>query len=366
MIQTGLKDLTIIIPTYQRPEFVLRQHVYWRDSDAQVLILDGSPQAMYIPASLQAPNIRYLHSGMSFPERLSTAGRHITSKYCAMLGDDEFFAFSGLRAALQRMESDPSVLGCVGRCLYFFVDQGRFLMKDAYREWTPFSESATNQSARMDEDLPPNKTHMAHYAVMRSGEWARIMQDAYRQPFSCAYVYERLVNLQRALLGRTEILEDLLWFRSMENRNISINVAGSPDFLVWALDPKYASEVIHYRRIATDLLLKGGVSPDQVAEYEKRFVEVGVQRIVERKSKFSHRFRMKYQRGLLKWSPKRLRLFVKRTLPARFLSFSGWEGYGVERICESLVSRKTRFETSEILRIRDLALQTAENAERIG
>ena len=366
MNQTGLSDLTVVIPTYLRSEYVRRQFNYWRGSDARVVILDGSPEPQDVPDSLKSENICYVHSGTSFPQRLSTAGQFVKTRYCVMLSDDEFFAFSGLRSAIAKLNTDPEVLGCVGRCLYFFVDQGRFLLKDAYREWVPFSDAAATQRIRLDEDLPPRKTHMAHYAVMRSEAWVEIMENAYRQTFSSAYTYERLVNLQRSILGRTVILEHLLWFRSMENRNISVNVVGGPGFLAWALDSRYATEVAQYRTIAKDLLLKGGVAPGDAETFERRFFELGVQKTLERKSKLRKRFRDKYREKLLQWSPKRLRLFVKRHLPARVLSFSGWEGYGIDGVCESLLARQTQFERAEVERVRDLALETAASVGRHG
>lgn len=359
MKQTGLSDLTIVIPTFQRQEFMLRQYEYWGEADATVVILDGSPTPTIIPDSLKRLNIRYVHSGSSFVERIAAAGEHVSTKYCAMLGDDEFYTFSGLRAAVGRLDTDPSVLGCVGRCLYFFVDQGRFLMSNAYRQWGPFSESAVEQAIRLDEDLPPRKTHMAHYSVMRAKEWTQIMADAYQKPFSCAYVYERLVNLQRALLGRTVILEHLLWFRSMENRNLSINSLGSPGFLAWALDPNYENEVAEYREIALSLIMKNGVPPEQAVQYERRFFELGVSTTVARKSKLGHRSRIIFQRNLLRWSPKWFRMLAKRSLPAKVLSFSGWEGYDIEKICNSLIAYRTEFERVEIERVRELAMESA-------
>jgi hypothetical protein len=150
----------------------------------------------------------------------------------------------------------------------------------------------------------------------------------------------------------------------MENRNISVNVVGGPGFLAWALDSEYATEVAQYRTIAKDLLLKGGVAPGDAETFERRFFEVGVQKTLERKSKLRKRFRDKYREKLLQWSPKRLRLFVKRHLPARVLSFSGWEGYGIDGVCESLLARQTLFERAEVERVRDLALETAASVER--
>lgn len=359
MFGGGLSRITIVIPTFGRPRFLMRQFAYWKNSDAKVVILDGSPTPVSIPPTMMSSNIRYVHSGGSFPTRIVSAGEYVSTPYCAMLSDDEFFTFSGLRASLSRLDTDPTIVGCVGRCQYFFVDQQRFLLKDAYREWKPFSPDAVTQSLRLDEDLPPNKTHMAHYAVMRSNVWKDVMLNAYGQTFSCAYSYERLVNLRRTILGRTEILEDLLWFRSMENRNITTSTASGPNFLAWVRSPEYSGEIGEYRRIATRLLVEGGVDPLEAKEFEHRWFSVGVDQTILRKSKLRKRFRDWYRQKLLVWSPKWFRLFVKRHLPNRLLEFSGWQGYGLDEMCDSLASRGTRFDREEIELIMELSLATA-------
>ena len=101
---TGLSELTIVIPTVSRPLFILRQHEYWRDTDARIVILDGASSPISVPSSLQSPNIQYIHTGTRFNERLATASQYANTKYCALLPDDEFFLVSGLRAAIRRLE----------------------------------------------------------------------------------------------------------------------------------------------------------------------------------------------------------------------------------------------------------------------
>jgi len=359
MTRTGLSRISIVIPTYKRPLFVLRQYKYWRDTDAQVVVLDGSPQPLVIPETLSSANLRYVHSGKSFVERLKSASQYVLTPYCIMLGDDEFLTYSGLRAAIKRLDDDHSIIGCVGRCLYFFVDQERFLLADAYREWKSFSQGTIDQRNRLDEDLPPNKTHMAHYAIMRSRIWAQIMANAYEREFSCAYAYERLVNLQRALHGKTEILENLLWFRSMENRNTYLSTSGGPDFLTWARSPRYADEISVYRKMARQLMLNAGVNPVDVPTFEERWFTVGVKLTVLRKSTFKARFRRWFRPRLFRWTPKYFRLFAKRHVPNRLLRFTGWQGFDVDDTLNSLSDRSTYFDLAEIEFIRDLSIATA-------
>ena len=359
---TGLSNLTIVIPTISRPLFVLRQFEYWGETDAQIVILDGAASPIDIPRTLLRSNVRYVHTGTRFNVRLANAGSFVNTDYCALLTDDEFFLPSGLSAALQRLDDDPSIIGCVGRCLYFFVDQDRFLLKDAYREWKPFSAAATALMKRLDEDLPPNKTHKAQFAVMRRAAWVQMFEQSYAKFFSSGYTYERLLNLSRTIQGRTELLEDLLWMRSMENPPISsANVprTGKSAFLPWAQSEEFAAEIAEYRGIALRMLTDAGLSSSEAKEYERRFFEGGVKHTLARKSKLSKRLRDWFRASLLRWSPKKLRLFVKRNLPAELLSFSGWEGYELDDMVESLTRRGTRFDANELRRIQHLSLATS-------
>ncbi len=47
----GLERLTVFVPSFGRPEFILRQLVFWSGTAAHLLILDGSPDP--IPESVR-------------------------------------------------------------------------------------------------------------------------------------------------------------------------------------------------------------------------------------------------------------------------------------------------------------------------
>jgi hypothetical protein len=283
---------------------------------------------------------------------------YIRTPYAVLLCDDEFYTFSGLRSAIGRLDQNDNLVGCVGRCLYFFVDQGRFLMKDVYREWREFSHPTLTLEQRLNEDLPPNKTHMAHYAVMRSEPWVEILEAAYRQEFSSAFVYERLVNLGRSLRGQTVILEDLLWFRSMENRNISTSVMNSPDFLTWAQSSIYSDEVDRYRVIVRNVFVQFGIAPSKVEEFQRRFIEGGVEFTLARKSGKRRLIKRQIQNYLLTRTPKIARTLGKRFLPNAILRFAGWEGFELSAVIKSLVQQGTNFNLSELEFIRSLVMHS--------
>lgn len=360
MVFRGLNDLTIIIPTVSRPLFVLRQFEYWGATDAKVVILDGAASPIAIPAELERDNVRYVHSGNRFNERLATAGQFVSTKFCVLLTDDEFYLPSGLLAAIKRLEADSSIIGCVGRCLFFFVDQGRFLLSNAYREWRPFPTDKTSLMDRLDADLPPNKTHKAQFAVMRSQAWIEMFERSYSTFFSSGYTYERLLNLTRTVLGRTEMLEEVMWMRSMENPPISsANVPrrGTGEFVVWATSAEFATEIAQYREIARGILRSGGLGESECRELEERFFVGGVLRQSNKQAKNAKSLSRRLEKFVLANSPRQLRLWAKRHLPNRVLKFTGWQGHEIDKMCAILEDLGTRFDYRELERVSELSLE---------
>ena len=356
----GLSDLTIVIPTVSRPLFVLRQFEYWGETDANVVILDGASEPIAIPGELVRPNIRYVHSGSRFNDRLATAGDYVHTRYCALLTDDEFYLPSGLRSAIERLDSDSTIIGCVGRCLYFFVDQGRFLVNDGYREWNPFPSGTPDLQTRLDSDLPPNKTHKAQFAVLRSSVWVEMFKSSYSVFFSSGYTYERLLNLSRTVQGKTEILEHLLWMRSMENPPISsknVPRRGIGEFVNWARSEAHSDEVSTYRGIALGILMRGDLDEHQARLYEERFFVGGVTRQAAKQAKNSRSMQRKLERLALTRTPKWFRQAAKRYFPNRLLRFTGWQGFELDQMCQSLSVRGTHYVREELDRIADLSLR---------
>jgi hypothetical protein len=69
--------------------------------------------------------------------------------------------------------------------------------------------------------------------------------------------------------------------------------------------------------------------------------------------KWSHRFRkIAFFR-----TPKPLRLWAKRVLPDRMVRLTGWQGFDLDTMSESLASRSTRFSRPELDRIAELSLK---------
>ena len=358
----GLSRLTVVIPTISRPEFVKRQITFWSQFDAQVRILDGAATAIDLSQFGQIPgNVQYLHEPQKFNERLSNAWKHVNTEFACLLPDDEFFLPSGLIASLEHLDKNPTVTGCVGKVLMFFVDQGRFLTYQDYEYWKDFATESRTAESRVQEVLPPNKVHKVQFAVLRSPIWKEIFTSSYGDFYSTGYLYERMLNLHSAVLGRTVVLDELMWMRSMENPPLT-NAAVPRDnggMLGWADNPSNRDEVLHYvKKVERIIGSDGSIEASKAHEFAERFVYGGFEthRIKVQNSKRS--FRRSLSEALIRYAPKSIKLAAKRIGPRKVLGYLDWQGFVIEETCNKLEKNAIAFNKRELQLIERLALET--------
>lgn len=357
-----LNQVSIIVPTVSRPFAVRRHFDYWRGTGAQVLILDGASEPMTLTDEERSTsNVHYIHSGARFNDRLASAGRFIKTPYAALLCDDEFFLKDGLRECVKYLDENPEVIGCGGKVLGFFVDQKRFLAFPMYEDWRRFPLDANDVKARLDFALPPSKAHKVQFSLFRSEVWAEIFHASYKDFYSCGYVYERILNFYSAILGRTELLDCVLWMRSLENLPLSTeNVPryGKHEFDSWGTSPEFAEEVEHWRNRSRDLLSNvPSLSNDEVENFLYRFIDGGIQRQVAKVSKKRMQIGPKIGRLLIAAGPSSIKKFAKRYIPSRFLRVTGWQGMELDELLKGLDSDGIRACRKSLQEVQGLALR---------
>lgn len=359
----NLEDLTVVIPTISRPLFIRRQVRYWSSLNAQVVILDGATERNTDSCLQSLPaNIRYIHQPVKFNQRLSTAHQFVSTEFACLLPDDEFFVPHGLNRAIEVLRNEPELIGVVGKVLYFFVDQGRFLCTRAYEDWKNFRPESVTAWDRVREVLPPHKAHKVQFGIYRSGPWKEIFYESYCDYYSTGYLYERMLNLYSAVLGKTVVIDDLMWMRSMENPPISNDAVPRDDrggMLGWADDPAMANEVEHYVAKVRSLIGRGhGISQEQAAAAADSFVFGGFEKHREKVEKSTRGVWPQIRRFLMEKSPKGIRMWAKRHAPSAVLERFEWSGYSLDEICEQLRTRRIGFSKSDLEIIQALALQT--------
>jgi glycosyltransferase domain-containing protein len=217
-----LSLLTVVIPSYCRQDFVVRQFAYWHGSGAAVIIMDGSPQPL--ASDLQQAiesfvDITYVHSETSVVERLKRAADLVKTPYTVLCSDDEFLLFSGLCSAIKLLEQDSELVACIGQSLnYYLSNHGAKCSYgtgyDTYR-----------YEIRQDHVQDRLNASMTDYnaatccAVTRSPVWCRSWGTLHG--FTSAYVGELEHAFVVYIWGKLGSVDAVYWMRSHENSPIN-------------------------------------------------------------------------------------------------------------------------------------------------
>ena len=257
-----LKDLTIIIPTYRRAEYIKRSIDFWNGKEVNVLIVDGSEQSILSSYDFNmSSNITYIHSHTTLANRLSIAREIVGTKYSVLLGDDEFFIPTAMESAVQFLDSHPDYIACGGQCIGFSkLTTGEIGYRLRYPEFKNFDLNIHNTTQRVI-------THFANYspahiyAIMRTTVWKRAIWPATQADFAFYGSAELAFEFIASCMGKCKMITILYWFRSRENGpNLSSEKSTNPSyqFDIWWKAKKYQAEKERFRSLVIEALNPAG------------------------------------------------------------------------------------------------------------
>ena len=222
---SNLKDLTIVIPTFNRENFLLRTLRYWSGKEPKIIVLDSSLKSLCenFVKSLKE-NIIYHHlPNKSFQERLSYLRKITITRYCMLHPDDEFFLTYGLSKCIDEIEKSDIVC-CIGRCLEFEIRNGQLFANP----WKPLHTSF--EGYHLLDDSPINRISKHLHPYLCSTVYAVTKRSVFLNNISCQ-LDDKVENLYfeigyeicSAFQGKSKVIESLSWLRSNENTSHYIN-----------------------------------------------------------------------------------------------------------------------------------------------
>lgn len=243
----NLSQLTIVIPSYCRQDFIVRQCAYWHGRGVSVIIIDGSPKELSINLQqviVGLGDITYLHSPTSFNDRLKHAAKLIKTPYSVLCGDDEFLLPSGLCSAISLLDKDLDLVACVGQSLRYYLSNDRSKINygtgyDTYR----YEVRHNNVEDRLNASLK-NYNAATCYAVTRSPVWCRSWGNL--QSCSSALVTELEHALTTYIWGKFATVDDVYWMRSDENSFITTIDSSRLPLEEWWKSTKFKTEKINF------------------------------------------------------------------------------------------------------------------------
>ncbi len=218
-----LSRLTIIIPSYCRQDCLLRQAVYWGQSRARVVIVDGSPESLSAQVRdliSHLPNLTYLHTVDTYVNRLKEACRYIKTPYAMALADDDFFLMTGLCRAIESLDRNSDLVACMGQAMavdYKRDNGGGYFYPYGGSLWR-YQVTHANAIERLHFGID-NYRSVTSYAMFRGPIFTEIWHTI--GPWSCPEATEYAHAIITYILGGISTIDDLYWLRSSEYEWVS-------------------------------------------------------------------------------------------------------------------------------------------------
>lgn len=213
-----LRELTIVIPTCEKPENLERAIEYWRDTAITIHIVDGSVKPWFQVGTLQnISTVSYHHLPAkegedvleNYARRLRFATTLPVTKYSALCADDDAFTISGLLGILKTLELRPEIDAMIGRAALYSKSEIPLIWQLRYGDLRNSNDYLSRRVATrlLNRDRAP----WLYYGVIRTSLWQVLFQISFK--YSLGEINEKLMAIVDKSLCRIQILEKIVWLR---------------------------------------------------------------------------------------------------------------------------------------------------------
>jgi len=211
-----LQDLTIIIPTRERHDYIFRQIEYWKNENVKLIILDQSKSPLPQNNLFLSDNIKYYHFlNKNLFERISFASSLITSEYAIYLPDDEFLIPKTLSRCINFLDKNKDYVSCAGRSIEFSI-KNRIVARNIYENLNDFDINFDDPYERTLNLAHPYKFQPIH-SVSKSDVWKDVSKILLKCKDLPPDMFELLFGFTAAYLGKLKVINELMNLRSNEN-----------------------------------------------------------------------------------------------------------------------------------------------------
>lgn len=182
-----MKNIDLIIPTYNRPEFLQRILSYYKNcgKDFNFIVADSSNpinrrRNKKVIKSYSKLNILYIDK---FPEKMPShykygkMVKYLESKYCVFCPDDDFIIPNGIKEAVNFLEKNPDYSAAHGTYISFYVYTNPFSTKKFWWKFIYPYESITSSNP-----YQRLSTHLInYYQVLWAVRRTNVVKLAYKE-----------------------------------------------------------------------------------------------------------------------------------------------------------------------------------------
>ena len=320
-----LSELTIVIPTYNRPLELERAIEYWRDLPVTVHILDGSEKPWFpvgvLPDTL---NISYHHFPQIVDEdwkdnyirRMKFASELCSSNFATLCSDDDFFTVEGLKVALKSLRDDTCDV-VLGKSAQYLFRNGKFEWKRVNFTWRSEEASLIHDFSVRNRSTRRGSTY---YGIFKTYYWKEIRLISVEEKFSNVGAIENIANYLSKVLCRLLVIQEYLWVTNYPDKTYKNAPHKVEKFSSWLHDEKNKPEVERFIHVLETGLRKF-ITPNSNLDVKKIANEILIEKNTTPKLKPVIRARVLVNKKLLLFIsrlPLTARTRIFRLLPTRW------------------------------------------------
>ena len=248
-----LNNLTIVLTTFNRPLYLLRQILYLSNWNVSVEIVDGSDQPLN-PQIVEfigneAPNINYRYLKLGLHKRIMDATSRIKTPFTMAMADDDLYLEHGIFQAIKILEKDSKLSACCGQILGLDSLTGR-----KHKEFYTFKYASNliGYSVTNNEPLQrikygtENYRSALFYSVYKTSTFCKVWDYDVSSQFNEIIEYESAIRT--FLYGGFKTIPHVYMLRSFE-------IAQGPS----QINKNEHHEIIHLKNRIAKLFCKEGI-----------------------------------------------------------------------------------------------------------
>ena len=256
-----LSELTIVIPTYNRPLELERAIEYWRDLPVTVHILDGSKSPWFpvgrLPDTL---NISYHHFPQfneeewkdNYIRRIKFGSELSTSNFAALCSDDDLFTVDGLLVALRALNDDVCDV-VLGKSAQYLFRDGKFEWKRVNFAWRSDHDTLSHN---LMTKLYSSSGGSTYYGIFKSHYWKELRLSSVEEKFSNVGAIENIANYLSKVLCRLLVIQEYLWVTNYPDKTYKNAPHKFEKFSAWLNSDKNHREVEKFLQVIKNGLEK--------------------------------------------------------------------------------------------------------------
>lgn len=121
-----LKNITLLIPTHNRPRYLSRILDYYSNIDVKIVVCDSSSNPF---TRKMRKNVKYqYYKNYPYVSKIYECLKKINTPYVVICPDDDFIIPNAIKECISFLEKNPDYAAVDGESVMFLRDNGRFFM----------------------------------------------------------------------------------------------------------------------------------------------------------------------------------------------------------------------------------------------